>query len=97
MDRARRDVLGSTGKPWLDGDPREDFENISRLSDPSRFVAVIENATDNDLADARDEVKRFCAGISDLAHVMRESGDNWSYGIAAWGRSFDDLQKDAIG
>lgn len=97
MDRARSDVLGSTGKPWLEGDPRSDLENISKLSDPSKIVANIDNASDDELNLARNEVKHFCTGISDLAYVMRESGDNWSYGIAAWGRSFDDLREDATG
>jgi hypothetical protein len=67
------------------------MENIGRLAAPDRFEAVLERASDETLDTARDEVTRFCGGISDMAYVLRQTIDNWAYGFAAWGQYFDAL------
>ncbi len=90
-DRARTDIVGSIGGPWLEGDVREDMENISSLASPRRFIEVIRTCSDDELDEARDEVGRFAAGLADLGYAMRKSMDNWAYGMAAWGGQIEYL------
>lgn len=97
MDRARTDVLGSIGGPWLDGDVRQDMVAIGELASADGLLGSLEAATDEDLDAARDEVARFATGIADLAYGMRRTIDNWAYGIAGWGPGFEEMLVDADG
>jgi hypothetical protein len=96
-DRARSDLLGSTGRPWLDGDVRDDMVNIGRLIDPVRLGHLVDKFSDAELDVARDEVRLFASGISSLARFMRMTMDNWAYGMAAWGLNFDEIVEDPPG
>lgn len=97
MDRARTDVLGSIGGPWIDGDVRQDMVAIGKIASADGFLGALEAASDEDLDAARDEVVRFATGIADLAYGMRRTIDNWAYGMAGWGTSFEEMLADADG
>lgn len=92
IDRARSDVLATTGKPWLDGDIREDFENIGRLANPDTVAAVITEVSDDQLRELRDKAKQFCSFVSDMGAVVRQTADRWAFGFGGFGAIFDDMQ-----
>lgn len=91
MDRARTDRLAATGRPWLDSDPRQDFEAISQRVDPHSLAKAAGEISDEQLREARDKARAFVAVISGLGMIMRATGDRWSYGYAAFGAIFDDM------
>jgi hypothetical protein len=89
LDRARTDKLATTGAPWLDSDPRADFETIAERVAPEAIEKALNSASDEQLSRARDKAKAFAAVVSNLGSVLRETGDRWSYGFAAFGAIFD--------
>lgn len=92
IDRARSDVLVTTGKPWLDGDIREDFENIGRLANPEAVAAVLAEVSDEELRELRDKTKLFCSFVSNMGAVVRQTVDRWAFGFGGFGAIFDDMQ-----
>lgn len=91
LDRARSDILGSTGRPWLDGDARDDLVAIGELSSPEGFADALASASDDEIDASRDEAKMFATGISDVAHAMRSFSAEWAYGIGGWGPFFEQM------
>lgn len=91
LDRARTDKLATTGGPWLDSDPRTDFEAIAERISPEALDKALGSASDGQLRAARDKAKALTAVVSGLGGVLRETGDRWSYGFAAFGAIFDDM------
>ena len=91
IDRARTDVLATTGKPWLDGDIREDFDNIARLANPAAIAVALAEASDDDLRQLRDKTKAFCSFVSNMGSIVRETNDRWAFGFGGFGAIFDDM------
>jgi hypothetical protein len=91
MDRARTDVLGSIGRPWLDGDVRDDMAAISDIASPAGLENVLAMVSDAQIDTARDEVKEFAVGIGGVAYALRRFGSEWAYGIGGWGPFFDQM------
>lgn len=91
IDRARADVLATTGKPWLDGDIREDFDNIARLVNPAGIAVALAEASDHDLRQLRDKTKLFCSFVSSMGSIVRGTNDRWAFGFGGFGAIFDDM------
>ena len=91
MDRARGDVLASIGKPWVEGDPREDVENISQIVNPALLTETLKVATDDELCSCRDEARQFMTAISAQGSVLRETAGRWAFGLGAYGAFLDDM------
>jgi hypothetical protein len=89
LDRARTDTLANTGGPWLDSDPRADFEHIGERASLEGMEKALTSASDTDLRQARDNVKAFVPVVSQLGRVLRETNDRWSHGYAAFGPIFE--------
>lgn len=97
IDRARTDVLATTGNPWLDGDIREDFENIRRLANPADIATALTEASDEELRELRDKTKLFCSFVSNMGSVVRQTIDRWAFGFGGFGAFFDDMLKGPAG
>jgi len=92
MDRARSDLLASTGKPWIeDDDLRGDFQNIAHLADPALLVEALKVMNDEELCRCRDEAALFVATISTLGGVLRDTAGRWAFGLASYGAFIDDM------
>lgn len=91
MDRARTDVLASTGKPWVEGDPREDFDVIARLVNPALLVESAKVATDEELCRHRDEIQAFAQVLSLQGEIIRDTAGPWAFGLGAYAAFFDDI------
>ena len=91
MDRARTDVLGTIGRPWLDGDVRDDMAAIGDIASPAGLANVLAMVSDAEIDAARDEVKEFVVGVGAIAYALRQFGSEWAYGIGGWGPFFDEL------
>jgi hypothetical protein len=98
MDRARTDKLPSTGRPWLEGsDPREDFEQIGALSDPTAQRGAVDAASDEQLRQTRDAVKLFLPTIINIGGVLGDLYDPSAFGYAAYAKVFAELEDDPDG
>jgi hypothetical protein len=93
IDRARTDVLATTGKPWLEGDIREDFENIGNLVNPVGIATALVEASDEQLRELRYKTQLFCSFVSNMGAIVRETIDRWAFGFGGFGAIFDDLLK----
>jgi hypothetical protein len=91
IDRARNDVLATTAKPWLDGDIREDFDNIAKLANPDSIAAALTEPSDDELRELRDKTKLFCSFVSNTGSVVRKTIDRWAFGFGGFGAVFDDM------
>lgn len=91
IDKARTDVLAPIGKPWLDGDIREDFDNIGWLANPGAIAAALAEVSDDELRQLRDKTKLFCSFVSNLGRIVRDTNDRWAFGFGAFGAIFDDM------
>lgn len=91
MDRARTDVLGDIGRPWLDGDIRDDMAAIGDIASPAGLADVLAEVSDAEIDAAREEVKKFAAGIGGVAYALRLFGSEWAYGIGGWGLFIDQM------
>lgn len=97
FDQARRDVLAGTGKPWLEGDRREDFKNISRANDPALHLQMLEEATDVDLCLARDQLRSLATMMAALGSVVRDTAGRWTFGLGAHGAFMEEAESSAQG
>jgi hypothetical protein len=97
FDRARTDRVPITGAPWLDSDPRDNFEAISQRIDPTALAKALELASDEELRRTRDKAKVLLSMISSVGRMLQESGDRWSFGMAAHSAFLDDFVSSAKG
>jgi hypothetical protein len=98
MDRARTDILPSTGQPWLErSDLRVDFEQIGALNDPGAQLAAVNAASDEQLRGARDAAKLFMPTIINIGGVLGDLYDPSAFGYAAYAKAFAELEDNPDG
>lgn len=68
VDRGRRFRPNGVG-PWLDGPPGEGLEGFARFGNLPRLVAVVDNATEDELEAARNLSAILLGGISAFSRI----------------------------
>jgi len=87
LDRARSDRLADAG-PWLDGDPEVDFVRLSQALNAWPLAAGV-SASEEELHQARAELRAFLAVISTMAPLFERLFGRASFGFGTIARTLD--------
>src|SRR6266511_2593822 len=87
LDRARSDRLVNAG-PWLDGDPEVDFVRLSQALNTWPLAAGV-SASEEELHQARAELRAFLAVISTMAPLFERLFGRAGFGFGTIARTLD--------